>query len=143
LEADELTDGMVTDFKHLGWLKNFIDDVLDHKFIIDVNDPMFVDIVESLYEKYDDSGVMLMNEVCVPGTNTVVGHTIDMTNIKPGTPDYEVLEGYFLVNFVPTSENLCKWLFDLVEERMNQMNVKTKAIWWNETPKSRSIYSAD
>ena len=41
LEASELKDGMVTDFKHLNWFKQFIDDVLDHKFILDVNDPLF------------------------------------------------------------------------------------------------------
>ena len=41
LEADELHNGMVTDFKHLNWFKQFIDDVLDHKFILDVNDPLF------------------------------------------------------------------------------------------------------
>ena len=28
--------GMVTDFKHLGFMRNFIDDVIDHKSIYDI-----------------------------------------------------------------------------------------------------------
>ena len=41
LEASELNNGMVTDFKHLNWFKQFLDDTLDHKFILDINDPLF------------------------------------------------------------------------------------------------------
>lgn len=39
LEAEELKEGMVTDFKHLNWFKKWLDDTLDHKFIMDINDP--------------------------------------------------------------------------------------------------------
>jgi len=39
--------GMVTDFKHLGWFKNFIDDTLDHKMILDIKDPLLPNELES------------------------------------------------------------------------------------------------
>jgi len=40
LSSESLTNGMVTDFKHLNIFKKFVDDVLDHKFIFDIKDPV-------------------------------------------------------------------------------------------------------
>jgi 6-pyruvoyltetrahydropterin/6-carboxytetrahydropterin synthase len=50
------------------------------------------------------------------------------------------IEGYLIVDFVPTSENLSKWLFDIVNSKMSQIGVKVSRIDWFETPKSRSSY---
>lgn len=41
LRASCLANGMVTDFKNLTWLKEFLDTYLDHKFIVDTNDPLY------------------------------------------------------------------------------------------------------
>jgi len=151
LEADELDDrGMVVDFKELGWFKTFIDDTVDHKFIVDSNDPMFRKLVIELYAQsvnfeYNnmDSKWFIDNclvPVVVPGTDKVAGYSINMSHVKYDTPEYETLEGFFIVNFVPTSEMLSRWVYELVDAKMSKMGVKTKEIWWNETPKSRSIY---
>ncbi len=35
---------MVTDFKHLNWFKEWLDNTIDHKFILDINDPLIFDI---------------------------------------------------------------------------------------------------
>ena len=37
LESDVLENGMVTDFNHLGWLKDFFNQTIDHKFLLTVS----------------------------------------------------------------------------------------------------------
>ena len=51
LKSDTLKSGMVTDFKHLNWFKKFLDDVIDHKFIIDINDPLFSTLLPNIDKK--------------------------------------------------------------------------------------------
>lgn len=152
LEADKLDDrSMVVDFKELGWFKDFVDTYLDHKYIIDYNDPMFHHMVMDTYCKAHELEHNIYSkqwfienklvDVVVDGCQNVTGGKIvDMTSLKKNTPEFEVLEGFFVVDFVPTSENLSAWIYKVVESKMSQLNVKTKEIWWFETPKSRSIY---
>lgn len=142
LEGDSLERGMVTDFKHLGWLKNFLDKVIDHKFIIDSHDPMFGQLVDAVYKDLSGKVAPKFKDVYVPGTTHLVGRELDLSAVAhlATTPDYEVLEGYFIVDYTPTSENLCKWLYDVAQAKMNGLGIKVAQIDWYETPKSRSSY---
>jgi 6-pyruvoyltetrahydropterin/6-carboxytetrahydropterin synthase len=45
-----------------------------------------------------------------------------------------------IVDFVPTSENLSSWMADLVDVKMQKLNVTVDHIDWWETPKSRSVF---
>lgn len=154
LEAPELERGMVTDFKHLGWFKDFVDDHLDHKFILDLNDPWFCQII-NLKPKWVEKDLILeptmhlnttsdkalsAKPVYVPGTEHLVGYEIDV--LKLSGPEQEFFEGFFLVDFLPTSENLTKWLFEMVSVKMVEIDVKVSKITFNETPKSRAQYTA-
>ena len=70
LEASELKDGMVTDFKHLNWFKQFLDDTLDHKFILDINDPLFSTLLphinkSELIKKYFKVSSLILPPACV------------------------------------------------------------------------------
>ena len=134
LEGDELDpQGMVTDFLHLSWLKKFFDETVDHKFIIDRNDP--------LYHKIVGNGTPLAR-VQVPGTNHYAGSVISMATANwASEEEYEYLESFFIVDFIPTSENLSKWVYDLATPKMEKIGVKVGEVEWWETPKSCSRYS--
>lgn len=122
--------GMVTDFRHLEWLKKWINEYIDHQFIIDKKDPLYGQIV----------GTRALVPVMVPGTDFVAGWHLDLSDLKENTPEYEYYEGFMVVNFVPTSERLSAWMAELVEIKMRALGVRVHHIDWWETPKSRSAY---
>lgn len=155
LSGDKLnTQGMVEDFVNLGWVKNFLDDTLDHKFVLDVNDPWFDKIVNAKQHRIDgyfkslissqplttsDGLTLPIIPVYVPGTEYLVAHTVDVSELSG--PEKEFYEGFVFVTFVPTSENLAKWLFEAIDAKMKLIGVQVSKISWNETPKSRAVYS--
>lgn len=134
LTADKLDHtGMITDFRHLEWLKKWINEYIDHQFILDRNDPLFDKII----------GDRKLEPVHVPGTNHTAGYKPSLEGLDPYSPEYEYVEGFFVVEFVPTSENLSSWIADVVEYKMSALGVKVHHIDWWETPKSRSVYYRD
>ena len=137
LESIQLDNqSMVTDFKHLNWLKQFFDKYLDHKFICDVNDPYLSKWMEPLFGNELPQYV----PVIVPNTVMVAGHTLNLSTVAQNTADYEIGESFVLVNFIPTSENLAKWFYDITSFKMANLGVKVSRVDFWETPKSRSSY---
>lgn len=127
--------GMITDFRHLEWLKKFINTYIDHRFIVDKNDPALDDLI-GVNKKF--------LPVTLPGKEEyIVGYSIDLTGIDPASTRYELDEGVLVVDFVPTSENLSKWLADFTDYKMKDLNVVISSVDWWETPKSRSTYVRD
>ena len=127
--------GMVTDFRHLEWLKKWINTYIDHQFVIDRNDP--------LYDRLVGKDTPLV-PVYVPGADYVAGWHIDPEYYATlAGHEYEMFEGFMVVDFVPTSENLSRWMAKLVDVKMKKLNVTVDHIDWWETPKSRSVYYND
>jgi 6-pyruvoyltetrahydropterin/6-carboxytetrahydropterin synthase len=122
--------GMVTDFRHLEWLKKWINTYIDHQFILDHSDPLYNQLI----------GDRKLIPALIPETTHVAGYNIYLGDLEPNTPEYEYYEGFFIVDFVPTSENLSSWMADLVEVKMSKLNVTVDHIDWWETPKSRSVF---
>jgi 6-pyruvoyltetrahydropterin/6-carboxytetrahydropterin synthase len=141
LEASHLTEGMVTDFKHLNWFKKWLDDTLDHKFIMDVNDPLFGVLIPTT-DAWDGE----------PEDNPPIiwyAEGYGMLNLKDYMPNQlkngvnEFLEGMVFVRFVPTSENLSKWFFEIISEKMVPLKVQVNSVRFNETPKSMAEYTTE
>lgn len=122
--------GMVTDFRHLEWLKQWINTYIDHQFILDKSDPLYDNII----------GNRDLIPVLVPNTTHVAGWHLDLSGLEENTPEYEYYEGFMIVDFVPTSENLSAWMAELVEKKMQNLGVWVDKIDWWETPKSRSTF---
>lgn len=131
LEAEKLQNGMVTDFKHLNWFKQWLDAALDHKFIIDRSDPLFFDMMSHYCDadgKMDASGFFYHEEEYWTPRLEVVEGAIEAIREK--------YEGMVVVDFVPTSENLSAWLLSIVQKRMAPLGVKVHSVQFWETPKS-------
>ena len=129
--------GMITDFRHLEWLKKLINSTIDHRFIIDKNDP--------LYDKIVGNDKIIKGEYVKGGITEdlkTIGWSIDLeaSNIEPNTPEYEYYEGLLIVDFPPTSEHLSRWLADFSNYVMLPLNVTVSRVDWWETPRSRSTY---
>lgn len=130
LGADTLDQSaMVTDFKNLNFMKEFVDNVLDHKFMIDVNDPLFEKITGIAFKgKYPPMDWSNLGEICRNG---------NQYPIEPGTEDY--VNSFVVVNFVPTSENICKYLKLYAQYRIGDFATVTAVELW-ETKKSHCRY---
>lgn len=139
LEGEELKDGMVTDFKHLNWFKKWLDDVLDHKMILDVNDPALPELFPMLCSPTSDKIENIVWEDFGFGAVRVVAPWIYEKQWSQGMK--EIFEGLVFVDFVPTSENLSQWIHQLASEKMKALGVRVSKVELYETPKSCSVYS--
>ena len=135
LGSDSLDQSsMVTDFKNLNFMKEFIDSTLDHKFMIDMHDPNFTLI----------TGVSGSADLALFGH---VPFVPNFTNLGQLVPSHDVnvqlhRDSFVLVDFVPTSENICKYLKLYAQERIGNVATVTALELW-ETKKSHCRYSGD
>lgn len=133
LESDVLKNGMVTDFHHLNWFKKWLDETLDHKFIMDINDPMTNDITTPLipsYLKKQEDGFYIFEK-------SLIEDKIEAEYLK------EKLEGLVFVDFVPTSENLAFWMYSIIKAKFEKKELKGFSVCrvqLFETPKSQSSF---
>lgn len=153
LGANGLEKGMVTDFKHTNIFKKWLDDIMDHKFIIDMNDPLFNSMCNELvFEGCMDDAM----------SNTIHDQNYNFWQFTEGYVElvlassnfhhlsdaekqaiHEKYEGLIIVDFVPTSENLCKWWYEVANKMLNGLGIDVVAVEYWETPKSHCRYQPE
>ena len=157
LGANNLVKGMVTDFKHTNIFKKWLDDVMDHKFIIDINDPLFddmfglikLDFGKNWMDFESDNSNLLIGlykdyKYAIPDLDHLDGiiSNLEKTN-EEKLAIYEKFEGLVIVDFVPTSENLCKWWHEVANKMLNGLGIDVVAVEYWETPKSHCRYQPE
>lgn len=138
LSGSELNNaGMVLDFVELSWFKKWLDAVLDHKMILDYLDPS-LPIFYPLFDNRDDEDNINFDQIFEHFKEGYMLVKSEMYGTLSST-EQEIYGGLVLVPFVPTSENLSKWLFDIVQKKLEGYATVSK-IEFYETPKSCSTY---
>ena len=127
---NKLIRGMVLDFNELKPVKEFIDSVIDHRFIMDISDPLLNEwllsnnlSMEDL--SYDENDYW---SVYLPSNVSFMRHQV------------EWLESLVVVDFVPTSEKLSEWLCQRVLKMLKLPAGFFCQITWHESAKSCAIY---
>ena len=153
LGANDLNKGMVTDFKHTNIFKKWLDDIMDHKFIIDINDPLFENLAGDILLTTDNNLPWYENlmvdynskyDYARPDLDHIT-NILSKLNISDAQKQalFEKYEGLVIVNFVPTSENLCKWWFEVANKMLNELGIDVVAVEYWETPKSHCRYQPE
>lgn len=142
LEADKLENQMVTDFKHLGWLKDFIEDHIDHKFILDRSDPLAAHLLGGSIEEGTAIGGTQLRVQGFRFNPVVVETTPVAWALDPSQAD-EYMSGFLLVDFCPTSERLAEWIWIIAATRMETLGIGITQVIWAETPKTMAAYIPD
>jgi len=142
LEANELTgasENMVIDFNDMKIMTKWIDNTIDHKYLVDIHDPANFD---TFYHMWDESTSKFKDGSLIKQPE---GHWIINPEFYSAFP--EILqtkyESYVILDFVPTSENLSKWMYDVMTQKIKSTGVKVHKVEWYETPKSRATYFGD
>jgi len=131
------SENMIIDFNDTKIMTKWIDNTLDHKYLIDIHDPSNFDTFHDFWvDGQIDPSVLILK----PEGNWIIDpkayeHMVESMQIK--------YESYVILDFVPTSENLSKWMYDVMTMKLSSTGVKVHKIEWYETPKSRATYYGD
>ena len=130
LSANELDNqGMILDFKNLNFMKVFFDEKLDHKFMLDINDPLFCQITNSNLDFTE-----LTN---FTNFTNFVDFAKAQQYMLPENDEF--YSSFVLVNCVPTSENICKHIKHYAQEQIKHVATVSAVELW-ETAKSYCRY---
>lgn len=126
LTAPSLTRGMIIDFNELKPIKQFIDDVIDHKTLIDIADPLLKHYLNMVNSTHGD----------------LICHGMYYKVATPLLPQEleEFAQSLVIIPCVPTSEHLSEWLAGIVEKQLRnwteELGVRLISLKWWESETS-------
>jgi 6-pyruvoyl-tetrahydropterin synthase len=120
LSSKNLVRGMVLDYNELDIIKAFIDKFLDHRMILDKDDPMLNYLIKE-YEIVDSQWRF---------------SKIRKSNDYEDLVEQELYESLILIDCEPTSENFCKILYN----ELKQIIPWVSKVSWSETGKTNATY---
>jgi hypothetical protein len=121
-----------------------------NRFIIDVSDPMYYTLVASLHEclahelKIDHSRLMMTSPIILPDANVEVARVVNLIPFEraKNSPIYDILRSYFITDFCPSTDNLVKWFYDLVNSRIGKLGVTIEQVSWSSIPSRKFIHKS-
>ncbi len=127
LKSKYLKDSMVLDFNELRFFKKWVDNNIDHKTIIDINDPL----IDLIIPNFDN-----LWRVSTGDFENIILEDLDSN-------EAEFYKSFIIVDFVPTSENLCRWFFGIVKEKLDKQPIDVAYVDFYETAKSHCRFKED
>lgn len=143
LGSDQLIKhGVVVDYNEIGFVKDLIRQLFDHRTMIWSNDPIFKEIYLPLAEK--SKLVLFDTEYC---TQNFKAQKFKLDDVEDYVKD--LFNSFTVLSFTSTSENISKWLFEVVKtkildyNKLNNTNVKVLSVSYLETDHSEATYSEE
>lgn len=141
ITSDLDESGMVLDFTFFNYLNDFIQRFIDHKFILDINDPLFDSItgvtskkIDSHFEIVEINNRLDWSKCLVHYTITEIDGKIELVSTDKEKSLFSKFNRYYeecnnehkqsfiFVDFVTTAENLCNW-FVKIFDRMKTIGL--------------------
>ena len=128
ITSDLDESGMVLDFTFFNYLNDFIQRFIDHKFILDINDPLFDSITGVTSNRLDWSKCLVYYTIAeIDGKIELVSTDKEKSLFSKFNRYYEEFnnehkQSFIFVDFVPTAENLCNW-FVKIFDRMKTIGL--------------------
>lgn len=166
--GNELENNFVCDFKELGFLKKVLVEMFDHRTVLDVNDPIANKLAQGtlLYagkqgDMSDDNAIIVIEvdqmeyqlsivPFVTDGTDAVLFYRVcpkDIAHMREvfegnayGSHVLDHMEALSLIDFVPSSENFVKKIFDFAESVLSPYGIHVVSTHWKETEKSEAVY---
>jgi len=131
LSADELDKNMVMDFTDLKFVKAWIDNHLDHRFMLDRKDPELANLTFGMegHLAAEAYGIQSLD----PQKD---GFVIKGKSLA----HQDILKSFIVVDYVPTSEEIARHLFEYVKTSIPK-GVTLTSVTIKESPTSSATYT--